>query len=287
MYDLKSLQNKELEILQSVHNVCEQLGIEYTIGHGTLIGAVRHKGFIPWDDDIDICMTRDDYDVFIKEGMNYLPDNLIIQHWSIEKECPNLYAKVRDKNTTFLHKEHVDLDICQGVFIDVFPVERIKKGKVATWIEHKRRKIFYDINECYDRAFLSIVKRPISKVIVYFIHYVLICGFMRRKKRFEFIAHEEERRRKLHENGDDCTFISIYYNKTGPYSMYKERQLFEFEGRKFWGPKNYDYILSTLYGDYMTIPPKEKQIVHKPLFVDVTKSYTTDEIKEIIKLTKN
>ncbi len=283
MFDLKALQDKELEILQAVHNVCEQLGIEYTIGHGTLIGAVRHKGFIPWDDDIDICMTREDYDVFIREGMKYLPENLVIQHWSIEQECPNLYAKVRDKNTTFLHKEHVDLNICQGVFIDVFPIEKIKSGKIATWIEHKKRCIFYDINECYDKAFLNIVKRPISKIIVYFIHYFIIKGLLRKKKRYEFIAHEEMRRKKLHERGDDCTFISIYDNIVGPYSMYKDRRLFDFEGYQFWGPKDYDYILSAEYGDYMKIPPKEKRIMHRPLFVDLSRGYSKTEISEIIK----
>lgn len=84
-YDLKALQAKEIEILQAVHDACEKLGIEYTIGHGTLIGAVRHKGFIPWDDDIDICMTRDNYDVFIREGQKYLPPNLRIQHVLLEK----------------------------------------------------------------------------------------------------------------------------------------------------------------------------------------------------------
>ena len=154
MYDLKALQKKEIEILQAVHNACTELGIKYVIMHGTLLGAVRHKGFIPWDDDIDICMERDSYDIFIHEGHKYLPKNLRIQHVIYEDECPNIYAKVRDCNTTFLHSEHIDLSINQGVFIDVFPLDRLVNNRVAILYEHIRRKVFNTINACYDLSFI-------------------------------------------------------------------------------------------------------------------------------------
>ena len=282
MYNLKSLQSKELDILLAVHDACEKMGIEYVICYGTLLGAVRHKGFIPWDDDIDICMKREDYDIFIKDGMKYLPDNLVIQHWSTEKECPNIFAKVRNKNTTFLHREHVNLDICQGVFIDVFPLDRIKEGKLAVWFELKRRKVFHDINVCYDTAFLkNVVKRPISKAIVYLIHYVYIPTF-RRKSRSYYISLEEQRIRNNHKKGGDCTVLSILDNITSPYNLFEKRCLLEFEGHKLWGPQNYEKILTILFGDYMKIPPKEKQIIHRPLFVDLTKGYTGEEIKKLL-----
>ena len=282
MYDLKKLQEKELEILQAVHDACDILGIEYTIAHGTLLGAVRHKGFIPWDDDIDICMLREDYDVFIKEGKKYLPDNLIIQHCLHETECPNLYAKVRDSNTTFLHREHLNLNICQGIFIDVFPIDRIKKGRVRNWIEHKRRSLFYVINECYDAEFLNVLVRPLSRLAGIIVHNFIIPVFIGENNRCSYILREDDRRRKGHKNGDDCTFFSIYRNIVGPYSIFKERMLLDFEGKKYWAPKEYGLILSSLYGDYMTIPPKEKQIMHKPLYVDLLHGYSGNDIKKII-----
>ena len=283
MYDLKALQKKEIDILQSIHNACEELGIQYIIMHGTLIGAVRHKGFIPWDDDIDICMTRDDYDIFIEEGQDYLPENLTIQHIYHEKECPNIFAKVRDKNTTFLHEEHVDLNINQGVFIDVFPIDRIKSGRLSITIEYYKRRIFNIINECYDIAYIRTIKRPSSKLIGLLIHYVMTKGIMCVTKRYRFIQHEEERRRKLHKKGDDCTFISIYRNISGPYSLFTKRRLYSFDGHMFYGPEDYDYLLSALYGNYMEIPPKSQQITHKPLLVDLDKGYSKEEIELLMK----
>lgn len=282
MYDLKALQKKEIDILQAVHDACEKLGIEYVIMHGTLIGAVRHHGFIPWDDDIDICMTQDNYDKFIQEGNNVLPDNLRIQHISTEEECPNLFAKVRDKNTTFLHHEHIDLNINQGVFIDVFPVGKIKEGTLNITIEHYKRKFFNIINECFDLAYIAGIKRPVSRIIGKFIHYVIIKGFMKRVDRKDFILREEDRRRKLHYSGDNLTYISIYRKIVGPFSLFTKRKLYEYDGHKFYGPEDYNSLLSLLYGDYMAIPPKEKQIVHKPLFVDLSRGYNFEEIQKII-----
>ena len=286
MYDLKALQEKEIGILQAVHDACEKLGIQYVIMHGTLLGAVRHKGFIPWDDDIDICMDRESYDVFIKEGQKYLPENLRIQHVMYENECPNIFAKIRDKNTVFLHEEHVDLSINQGMFIDIFPVDRIKSTPFAITVEHWRKRLFNVINECFDLAYIRSIHRPVSRIIGYFVHYVIVKGLMCRVDRAKFISKEDDRRRKLHKKGDDCTFISVYRKLPGPYSLFTDRILYDFDGRHFYGPRNADKLLSVLYGDYMTVPPKEKQITHKPLFVDLHRGYTKEELDVIIKKLK-
>lgn len=273
MYDLRALQDKEIEILQAVHDVCEKLGIGYVIMYGTLLGAVRHGGFIPWDDDIDICMVRDDYDVFIEKGQALLPENLKIQHVKYEEACPNIFAKVRDANTTFLHAEHVDLDINQGVFIDIFPIDRIQPGKLRIAAEYKKRFLFNVINECYDMAYVKTIKRPLSKAIGYFIHYVVDRGLMRGVKRSTFILREEERRRKVHRRGGESACISIFGDKVGKFAQFTERRLYPFDGHEFYGPKEYDAILTAVYGDYMTIPPKEEQITHKPLLVDLDHGY--------------
>lgn len=283
MYDLKALQNKEIEILQAVHDACEKLGIGYVIMYGTLLGAVRHGGFIPWDDDIDICMVRNDYDTFIEKGQALLPGNLKIQHVKHEEMCPNIFAKVRDANTTFLHAEHVDLDINQGVFIDIFPIDRIRSGKLRIAVEYKRRTLFNVINGCYDLPYVKTIKNPLSKAIGYFIHYVVIKRIMRGVKRSSFILCEEERRRKIHRRGGESACISIFNDKVGKYALFTERQLYPFDGHKFYGPKDYDTILTAIYGDYMTPPPKEKQITHKPLFVDLNRGYTKKEIDELMK----
>ena len=273
MYDLKKLQKKELDILRAVHLACEEMGIEYVIMHGTLLGAVRHKGFIPWDDDIDICMPRDSYDRFIREGQAYLPENLRIQHYTKEDECPNIFMKIRDTSTTFLHEEHVDLLINQGVFIDIFPIERIWSDKSSIDAEHRKRRVFAILNECVDMAYVRSIHRKTSRLIGTVLHFYMTHFALKSMKRSDFIRREDERRRHLHERGDDCCFVSIYKNITGPYSMMTKRTLYDFEGEKFYGPEDYDTYLRALYGEYMELPPENKRRVHRPDYVDFEHSY--------------
>jgi len=282
MYDLKALQNKEIEILQAVHDACDKLGIRYFIMYGTLLGAVRHKGFIPWDDDIDICMTREDYDVFVEKGQQYLPENLKIQHYSTEVECPNIYAKVRDCNTTFLHREHIDLDINHGIFIDVFPMDRIKSSKWGMSCEYYKRQLYMLMNSCCDKAYIDSIIRRTSKVIGYVIHYGINKLFVR-PTRAEFTRREDERRRILDKRGDNCVFITYNpLNKTTvPYDVFEKRALYEINGKWFYGPEDYNTILKTVYGNYMQLPPESKRITHKPLFVDFEHGYTKNEINSL------
>ena len=279
-YDLRALQLKEIDILQQVHDTCEKLGIEYFICFGTFIGAVRHKGFIPWDDDIDIAMTWENYDRFIKEAPAVLPDNLQIQHWRYEPECPNVFAKIRDKNSTFLHHEHIDLDICQGVFIDIFPITRVKEGMKYVKREKKRRYYFNLINECLDIAYVNHMNSAKKRFFGKIINAVFAHGPFKIRNRAKFIAREENRMRKLDAKGYPYTY---YDNCWGPYSHYLERALYEYDGHMFWGPKDYDGVLKLHYGDYMKIPPPEKQRTHKPLYVDLTRCLTKDEIQQMIK----
>ena len=278
MFDLRGLQLKELEILQAVHDACEKLGIEYYIAFGTLLGAVRHKGFIPWDDDIDIVMTYENFDRFINEAPAVLPPNLGIQHWKYE-DCPNLFPKVRDKNTTFLHAEHLGLDINQGVFIDIFPI-LVLKNKKALKCELRKEALFNAVNRCLDQSFVDTVKRASSIRKAKILHAVFSKGLFKIRNRRKFIAREENRRRKLSNKGNDFTYVD---NCTGTLSMWNGRALYEFEGHEFWGPKDYDTVLKYHYGDYMKIPPPEEQRTHMPLFVDLEKGYTKDEILDMVK----
>ena len=280
MYDIRGLQMKELDIMQAVHDACEKLNIEYFICFGTLIGAIRHKGFIPWDDDIDIMMTYENYDRFIKEAPAVLPPNLKLAHWSCEKNCPRLILKVKDINTTFLHEELVDVDINHGVAIDIFPLLRVK-DKEALQKELKKEERFSAVNRCLDQSFVNTVKRKSSVRKAKILHFIFAKSIFKIRDRAKFLAKEEDRRRKLSAiPGNDFTYIDNY---TAPYELFTERALYQFEDRQFYGPKDYDRVLTLHYGDYMKIPPKEKQRTHKPYFVDLERSYTKAEILDMIK----
>ena len=276
MYDLKALQKKELEILVAIHEACDKLGIEYMIHFGTLIGAVRHKGFIPWDDDIDIVMTLPNYDRFIKEAPSVLPENLIIQYYSTEPNCPNIFAKVRDKNTTFLHKEHIDLDICHGVFIDIFPITKLPEGRKYNKREKRKRYRFDLINGCLDIGYVKATYTGKKLFIGKLINFWFTKTPFKIRDRAKFTAKEEMRKRKLDARGGNNSY-------NGPFELYTERALYDFEGCKLWGPKDYDGALRYEYRDYMTIPPKEKQVTHAPLFVDLEHGYSMAEIHQMIK----
>ncbi len=279
MYDLKALQRKELEILGHIHRACEQLGVRYFIMYGTLLGAVRHKGFIPWDDDMDICMTREDYDLFIEKGQQYLPENLRIQHYTTEADCPNIFAKVRDRNTTFLHKEHIELDINQGIYVDIFPVDRMRGTRPAIAWALFRRTVFNLLNGCYDLPFVKEMERGPKRMIGYLVHYTASMLLVR-PSRAAFTKREEKNRRKKHRRGGDRVLFVIGKN-TIPYSLLSEYALYEIEGEQFWGPKDYHTVLTALYGDYMQLPPEDQRETHEPLFVDVDRGYSKEELDQM------
>ena len=123
---LLGVQKIELDILDAVDRFCREHDINYSLSYGTLIGAVRHQGFIPWDDDIDLMMKRDDYDRFIKEWTNDPPDGLFLQTEVTDPDYRNNFLKIRKNNTTFIQSEkEKTCGYHTGIFIDIFPVDRV------------------------------------------------------------------------------------------------------------------------------------------------------------------
>lgn len=259
---LERLQNEEIEILRAIDHACEELGINYVIISGTLLGAVRHKGFIPWDDDIDVGMTREDFDLFLEKGQDYLPYHLFIQHYTTEPNDNKIYIKVRNKNTIFIENDTEEADICHGIFVDVFPFDRCKRGKERS--EYRIRKKFNLLVQCYSRNTIQTILNPIKRVGAFLIHYT-VCKLVPLKWT---LKNEEHRRRKLNEVGDDCYLLNQFkWDGTATHDELFSRKQFVFGQDMFWGPSNYDSILRRFYGDYMKIPPVEKQITHKPKLV--------------------
>ncbi len=266
MIELRDLQLKELEILKYVTSVCDQLNIKYSLSGGTLLGAIRHNGFIPWDDDIDLHMLRDDYNRFINLAPQYLPHNIKLQHYSTEIECPNIYLKVRDENTLFQQREDVNLNINHGIFIDIFPIDRIYNSTLKNNIEFTRRYLFNKINGCYDLPYIKTIVNPIKRFIGYSIHYS-VCKL---HKRNSFIMKEDLRRQKLNSKKGEKIFIHYYKNITGDYKILDTKLIKHiFEDDEFCIIDTYDAFLTLHYGDYMEIPPESERITHKPLDVKI------------------
>ena len=264
---LDELKSIETEMLKEFIFVCDKLNLKYYVIAGTLLGTVRHKGFIPWDDDIDVAMPRKDYELFLKEGQKYLSENLFIQCIYTEKSAPFGFTKIRNSNTTFIESSVRKFKINHGVFIDVFPLDYYpenKKEKVK--LERKKSLLKQIIGKKYtirNRTFMQKIKHFIRNVIFSFIPY---------RKAVD----------KLHILYKSFPESNLWINHSGiygereimPKDWYGEGEKLMFEGIEVTVPTNYTGWLTRVYGDYMQLPPEEKRIAHHFNEVtDLKKSY--------------
>ena len=267
--ELKSI---ELGILKDVADFCDKKEIKYFLCGGTLLGAVRHKGFIPWDDDVDIAMPREDYDRFLKE---YNKKESIYRVNAIENNSKwhMSFARVEDYTTTLiegtLKKKYRN---CHA-FVDVFPIDGIPANKLEEKTFMIKQKIFGIILNASSFCFLPSKHYSDSKdsnislknTIRTCLKFVAICLFSMIST--QFIAKIINRNsRKYKYNESDYIGLTVFvwnwkFEKAKAVS-FEERIKFKFENYEFWGPKGYDEYLTSTYGDYMTPPPVECQVSH-------------------------
>ena len=242
---LRKAQLRMLEILIVVDKICKKHNISYWLDGGTCLGAVRHGGFIPWDDDIDIAVMRKDYYKLCAILKKELPDNLVFQDKTTDKNYPSLFAKVRDKHSC-LREEYVkDRQFKeQGVFIDIFPIE---KGV-------KRVKAFVDF--FYRRAFRRLHGLAANKyeLIIAGLMWIPSCCLVYVARFFNFLLPTNA---LIYAYG--VTTLKHYQLNKKDFLPVKPIM---FEGMIFMGPANSDAYLKRLYGDYMQVPPPEKRMSH-------------------------
>ncbi|MDR2955100.1 MAG: LicD family protein [Prevotella sp.] len=245
--ELRTLQLKMLDILIAVTDICDKHNLTYWISGGTLLGAMRHGGFIPWDDDIDIELLLPDYKKLLKILPEELPDNLYLQTPK-EKSYRLLFSKVRDKNS-IIHSEEEDMARYKekGIFIDIFPEERSYR-----WIKNivdffygrafrriKRGRPFHSLKYFYEFT-ISLILYPIGMLLKW-----LARGICKITKPDNI----------LHSYG-----IGNSTNHNAAYMFPVGKVMFE--GKEFFAPKDVDTYLRKQYGDYMVVPSKEKRAAH-------------------------
>jgi len=255
---LDRLHKRELDILDEVDRVCHKLGLRYYIIAGTLLGAIRHGGFIPWDDDLDIVMPRKDYEVFLKECNNHISDDFFCQSRYNLEVFPNNFSKVRIKNTTFVERDLVAVDdrMQMGIYIDVFPLDDAKKEEGIQKFQKyfiERATVLYQIKEgLYDDA--AVWKKILAAL---FTKKALL------KIRYNLAVWK------------DNESYPYYVNFGSKYSIKKQTILksrygnpvrVKFEDREYDAPEDYLYILEHIYGSkYMELPPESKRVTHNPV----------------------
>ena len=262
---MNKLKEVELEILRHFIHACDALGLRYYVIGGTLLGAIRHKGFIPWDDDIDLGMPREDYDIFVKKGQAFFPEHIFVQSHHSEKEYLNNFLKIRNSNTTFIETNTKDRNINHGVFIDIFPLDTYtddpKQVKAFSWrnrlyMERLREELYRETIPFKSRCFEFVLKR------VYPSTYDVL-----------------EKREALFRSIPDGTYWANHCGAWGikeviPMEWYAEGTPVEFEGIQVMAPKEYDKWLTQVYGDYMQLPPVEKRVTHHDTeVIDLEVSY--------------
>lgn len=259
----KKLRKNQIKILNEIIRICEEENIKYFLDYGTLLGAVRHKGYIPWDDDIDIGMFREDYEKFMKIAPKKLQDGFILCNYKTEKDYFLSFAKVRLKNTIMLEKENENLDINNGIWVDIFPYDNLSRPNS---IFIKVRKKVFDVSTTLISIKLNLnyykdeKKKKILKIIVKFLPLKLL-HFIRNfackiniNKNSNYICNLDEDKKELTYNGFVRSKMLPNKNVT-------------FEGKEYKTCSEIDYVLTAKYGDYMKIPKKEDQKTHNPLII--------------------
>ena len=249
-----------VDILKEVHNICERHGLKYFLDGGTLIGAVRHKGFIPWDDDVDIGMPREDYEKFLEIAKKELPGHLFLQTFETDDKY-DIYqvpCKIRYNGTILIEKGIAEnSEMHNGVYIDVFPYDSLPKKKFMYKLQ---RTLSYNVLKSFIRIREKPEKLSIKNRITFTFYKVVraLFPYKRRKKFFDFLVSWNDVNSPYMAYGLDTIWSEYVYKK----SDYFELSKLEFEGNYFYGPKNYDAILTQLYGDYMTLPKEEDRQWH-------------------------
>lgn len=240
-----------LDILIAVHKYCEEHHLKYVLAFGTLIGAIRHKGYIPWDDDIDLVMPREDYEEFIH---HFDEEFYGVKACNLDKLYPLPWAKVYDKRTIKIEPNYLPKGYEIGFNIDIFPldlfddVERFKK------LRNKQKWLLTK----YKQSKAEIIKLNSPKAII---RRILISPFLYKSNKYSNIINEYIRKHMKKDspknfyvlNDSFITNILYIFKK----DLFDDLILVDFEGHKFYSPKDYDSFLRVCYGDYMTPPPEK------------------------------
>lgn len=254
---LRKLQLTELELMKEVDRICRKNDIKYSLDGGTLLGAIRHNGFIPWDDDADIMMSRSEYDKFYeacKTDLDY--QKYFLQEFRTDPEYRWGYSKMRKNGTVFQRKGQEHVKCHTGVCIDLFIFDEVPDEYISRrchWIAcFIIRKGLYSIvgkksatKWCARRLYSILALFPRD----YWVKWLMHIARKEQGKNRDLISHLTYPNRKCIKYGLSAKYYDEYIDK-------------EFEGYQFRVIKDYDNYLTELFDDYMKLPPEDKRKVH-------------------------
>ncbi len=263
---IKTIQDNILPIAKDFHKFCKKEKLRYYIIGGTFLGAIRHKGFIPWDDDIDIAMPRKDYEKFLK---NYPQKKYFILNYKTNPEYKYYISKLCSKD--FLIKEKTGNEV--NLFIDIFPIDGMPNNKILRKIHclrilYHRMKLSFYYNDTIDKAKK---RKAYEKVLIFFattIPFKKLINPSKEKKKIDKLLMKY----KFEKSNHSGTIMGAYREREIVETrLFGEPTLYSFEDTKFYGPEKYDEYLTHMYGDYMTIPKNIDRTSHCGELIPISK----------------
>ncbi len=261
----RKMQLVELDMLVEFDRVCRRNGINYVLFGGSLLGAVRHRGYIPWDDDADIAMLREDYEAFKLHMHELDPKICFFQDHDTDPEYRWGYGKLRRTGTRYIRVGQEHLKCRTGIFVDIFPMDDVPVSTVG--------QIFQDWHcFCLRKILWSEVAKKNTKGFWRF--WFTLLSRIPVAVPFRALDRYASRSRNDSPNRVRCLMFpatGTLYKKNPiserysmPKSWFTERSEYEFEGRSFYSSKDYDTVLRYIYGDYMILPDEKGKEQHSP-----------------------
>lgn len=264
---IASVWKVEQEILDVIHNICVTHNLRYSLAYGTLLGAVRHKGFIPWDDDIDIIMPREDYNTLLKIWNDVAPAGYLILNGDTAVDCSGNFTKIVKDKTTFLQlEEDRTRDIHKGIFVDIFPGDRLAPTKIGRIMQY----CACAVNLLYSRGYTSKsggIIEAIEKLLL-----IVPRKYHRklRKKAQLFISRWNSREQTPYL----FTGTIKECKKAYPPKLFDAMTEITFNQKQYCCVSLWDQILQLCYGNYMELPPEVDRVwKHHPILIDFSHNY--------------
>ena len=261
----RKLQSVLLNILTAIHAVCEKHNLRYYLIAGTMLGAVRHKGFIPWDDDADIALPRKDYEKLVAHANEWLPEEYELVSGDKEAHYPYQFARIQDKRTTYILRRR--FDYVGGVPVDVFPLDGMTANPIKQYIHYCKygiikKMMYYNLVDPYKHG------KGIRSLYILLYHKLFSPAWLH--KTLDSIQKEYDY--------DTSSLIADHDNKRSrgilPKAVYGTPVQIAFEGRMLNGVQQPDAYLTHCYGDYLQMPKQLPPINFRYLDLDTPyKSY--------------
>lgn len=267
--ELRKLQMVTLDIIKIFADICQKHNLRYFMVGGTMLGAIRHKGFIPWDDDVDMGMPRPDYERFMKIVHKELPEGYSFLNYKQNKEYKRYFSRIVNNNVKIYNNSN-SVEIVENAWLDIFPYDGMPEGKLRQKL-HFYRLTFWRVMyhaSCFDELVnLNRPGRPGYQRMI--IHFIQKTKFGHNFDTYKLMRRIEKGLCKYDYNKSSTvvSFFGAYMQKEiiskkvfGKFAKY------DFEDTKFWGAEHYDIFLRHYYGDYMTPPAdaeKDKHSIRK------------------------